>query len=65
QKASERYLSLSTYMQADIIRQYLFNNQELSLTEYHISGKGYDENLKYSIIEILIQQKINEKSFNR
>ena len=65
QKASERYLSLSTYMQADIIRQFLYNQQELSLAEYYISGKGYDENLKYSIIEILIQQKLNEKSFNR
>ncbi len=57
QKASEQYLSMLTYMQADIIRKFLFNQQELTEVEYHISGKGYNSTLTQSIIEILIRQK--------
>jgi len=57
QKASDQYLSMLTYMQTDIIRKFLFNQQELTEVEYNISGKGYNSNLMKSIIEILIRQK--------
>ncbi|MFO7890149.1 MAG: hypothetical protein R6V04_07395 [bacterium] len=60
QKANEQYLSMSTYMQADIIYQYLYNTEELTHAEYHIAGKGYNANIQYSIIEILIKPKITE-----
>lgn len=58
QKANEQYLSMSTYMQADIIYQYFFNTQKLTDIRYQIIGKGYHADLKHSIIEILIQPKI-------
>jgi len=57
QKANDQYLSLSTYIQADRIRQYLFNEKEITHAEYQISGKGYTKNIKHSIIEILIKSK--------
>jgi len=57
QKASDQYLSMLTYMQGDIIRKFLYNQQELTEIDYVISGKGYNSTLKDSIIEMLIRKK--------